>query len=724
MILEQSSANWKLINYRVIDDLISAEFLHDLYNRHIPEINSIRFRNTVCIYQGTRFSSYAPEEEWKMVREVLGYRFYVLDSNLINGIRKYIKRPKEELLNLLNNLDDYDKSNQVGLIYKLMDLHYTSLGQIYGINLVQIEQALEYGIGKYLKDRYNVEKCDLILSGLLNPKEYTTAVKLEIDALELSIKVTEKLIDEDEAEKTYDKKYGNIKNGYGTINDDDTNKIKKLCAMDIKTRKEKVASLKNKSGNNSTEILDTIKTDTNLKVLLGLAEDIGTLRDSNKALMGRVSAKRNELLELIAKGSNITRKDISRYSLNDLYKLVNENKKLSKDDLNERWNFVSFVRKEQFMVGQASKQMYTDILKKDKYNKSKAVNGVCASAGTIVGRVRIINKSDDCKNISSKDIIVVKGTDFDMMDGLLQCGGIITEEGGILSHASVLARELKKPCLINVVNATELFFDNQLIKLDASNGSIELIEDLPYCKSIQKVIELKDADDNKVVGNKAANLNKCYKLGFNVLDGVVFPFDVKEIDLSLTRDILNIFMSQYKYTGTLIVRSSSTIEDTENNSMAGVFMSDISDFNEYDLLDSLKRVRNSNNSKIVTDYVDEKNGLSIIIQPYLTQDYGGVAFSINPINLNKDEMVIEYSKGGSHYVTEGKKSKIIKVNKNKAESQNYGNEMSDNIKNLIRTVLSIEEKFKFPVDIEWGMKNNKLYILQVRPIVLKKEIYK
>lgn len=45
---------------------------------------------------------------------------------------------------------------------------------------------------------------------------------------------------------------------------------------------------------------------------------------------------------------------------------------------------------------------------------------------------------------------------------------------------------------------------------------------------------------------------------------------------------------------------------------------------------------------------------------------------------------------------------------------------------IMKDSKSFEKKLKnkFPVDIEWGMKNNKLYILQVKPIVLKKEIYK
>lgn len=52
------------------------------------------------------------------------------------------------------------------------------------------------------------------------------------------------------------------------------------------------------------------------------------------------------------------------------------------------------------------------------------------------------------------------------------CSGIITEEGGLLSHASVVSRELKKPCLIGVVNATKLLKIGDSIGLDATEGKI------------------------------------------------------------------------------------------------------------------------------------------------------------------------------------------------------------------------------------------------------------
>lgn len=97
--------SWRLINYRSINDVVSAEFLHELYNRYLPIINPVRFRNTICIYKGTEFYSYAPKKEWDMLEKILGARLYHNEADLVYKLRGYIGLEKKELHHLLNELE-------------------------------------------------------------------------------------------------------------------------------------------------------------------------------------------------------------------------------------------------------------------------------------------------------------------------------------------------------------------------------------------------------------------------------------------------------------------------------------------------------------------------------------------------------------------------------------------------------------------------------------------
>lgn len=53
---------------------------------------------------------------------------------------------------------------------------------------------------------------------------------------------------------------------------------------------------------------------------------------------------------------------------------------------------------------------------------------------------------------------------------LRDCAGLICDGGGVLSHASILCRELHLPCIVGTGHATELFVDGDEIRLDASAG--------------------------------------------------------------------------------------------------------------------------------------------------------------------------------------------------------------------------------------------------------------
>ena len=53
---------------------------------------------------------------------------------------------------------------------------------------------------------------------------------------------------------------------------------------------------------------------------------------------------------------------------------------------------------------------------------------------------------------------------------------IVTDEGGILSHAAIIAREMKKPCIIGTKIATKVFKDGDLVEVDANKGVVRKIE--------------------------------------------------------------------------------------------------------------------------------------------------------------------------------------------------------------------------------------------------------
>jgi len=109
----------------------------------------------------------------------------------------------------------------------------------------------------------------------------------------------------------------------------------------------------------------------------------------------------------------------------------------------------------------------------DHAGSENVVSGQVASVGKVSGRVRIVADEDVEKvNLSLDEILVCDMTTPEYFNIMQQAGGVITNSGGALSHAGIVAREMGKPCIVGTDNATEVLQEGEMIELDAENGVV------------------------------------------------------------------------------------------------------------------------------------------------------------------------------------------------------------------------------------------------------------
>ncbi|MGQ3412011.1 phosphoenolpyruvate synthase [Natrinema sp. LN54] len=100
------------------------------------------------------------------------------------------------------------------------------------------------------------------------------------------------------------------------------------------------------------------------------------------------------------------------------------------------------------------------------------VDGLGSSPGTVSGPARIVTKLDDLAKVGEGDIIVTEMTMPDMVPAMKRASGIITDEGGMTSHAAIVSRELGVPAIVGTTNATTVLEDGQVVTLDGDKGSV------------------------------------------------------------------------------------------------------------------------------------------------------------------------------------------------------------------------------------------------------------
>ena len=100
------------------------------------------------------------------------------------------------------------------------------------------------------------------------------------------------------------------------------------------------------------------------------------------------------------------------------------------------------------------------------------VEGLGASPGTAAGTVRFIKQIDETDRVTGDDILVTSVTTPDMVPAMQRAAAVITDEGGMTSHAAIVSRELGVPSVVGATNATEILNDGQEVTVDGEKGVI------------------------------------------------------------------------------------------------------------------------------------------------------------------------------------------------------------------------------------------------------------
>jgi phosphohistidine swiveling domain-containing protein len=103
--------------------------------------------------------------------------------------------------------------------------------------------------------------------------------------------------------------------------------------------------------------------------------------------------------------------------------------------------------------------------------------GIGVSLGKVSGKAKICYSSSDAiKKIEKGDILVASMTLPDYVPAMKKAAAIVTDEGGVTSHAAIVSRELGIPCVSGTKIATRVLKDNDFIEVNANHGRVKILK--------------------------------------------------------------------------------------------------------------------------------------------------------------------------------------------------------------------------------------------------------
>ncbi len=263
----------------------------------------------------------------------------------------------------------------------------------------------------------------------------------------------------------------------------------------------------------------------------------------------------------------------------------------------------------------------------------------------------------------------------------------------------------------------------------------------------QLLVRLRDASDISIVGGKASALGTMLRTGFRVPDGFVLP--AKAFN-KMTPQLENVLMHSFDELDArfVAVRSSAINEDGIDAAWAGqldTFLNCIRN----ELVQKVKSCWKSVNTERAQSYALQKgiksSRIAVIVQEMIDSDISGVAFSAHPVSGNEALVVIEAGLGLGEAVVSGEitpdtyivnkedgqlaekhvaMQKRMRIKSEAGENiwEDVGDKGSaqklsaEQIDDVYKLTVKLEKFFAYPVDVEWAIKGNTLYVLQCRPI--------
>jgi len=120
-----------------------------------------------------------------------------------------------------------------------------------------------------------------------------------------------------------------------------------------------------------------------------------------------------------------------------------------------------------------SEKEFTDVVKKVQSEESgETIVGTVACKGITEGVVHIIRNKADLNEFQKGEILVAEKTQPQYVMAMTKANAIVTDVGGVTSHAAIIAREFGIPSIVGTKNATKLLKNGDRIKVDANTGKI------------------------------------------------------------------------------------------------------------------------------------------------------------------------------------------------------------------------------------------------------------
>ncbi|MBU0472207.1 MAG: hypothetical protein KKF89_01045 [Nanoarchaeota archaeon] len=398
------------------------------------------------------------------------------DNNKLSKYLKFVKKNNFELIKEIKGLLTQKNLSEKVFIkkYESCMIRLECLLASYDLSRPEFFVSVEKEVKDNLKNKILEGDLNEIFTLLTTNTKRTLLNQEELDRLDIALRIHK-----------HQQKYGWI----GTSESEepwDVEHFKLQLDEDLKLSFEelikKISDKEHHEANTEQkqkELAKRLKISKSTNSLLEIIKTFSHLRLNTRLKWVRAGYLMRFVFKEIEKRTSVNSKNLEKYTLDEMMNLLENNVRVSSEELDARDDYAFLLVDDElnFFRGKEVKLLEEEQIEKVDYSIIKEVRGMVANSGKVTGKVRVINalteNQDKAINDMKQGEVLVTGmTRPHLIVAMKKASAIVTDEGGITSHAAIISRELGKPCIIGTKIATKVFKDGDLVEVDGSKGLV------------------------------------------------------------------------------------------------------------------------------------------------------------------------------------------------------------------------------------------------------------
>lgn len=210
----------------------------------------------------------------------------------------------------------------------------------------------------------------------------------------------------------------------------------------------------------------------NLRLIIKSSRELLFIyHEKKKATLSRVNIYIRRVIEAGFPQKSVQEiRQIFQLSPSEIVNLLKGEQIKNLEKRSSAWTYV--IGNEQIKTGDKKYLRWLEVSPKTKAN---ILRGTPASPGVVEGRANQVLDIGQIKNFPMGDILVAPQTNVNYLPILRKAKAVLTEIGGLTSHAAIVSRELHIPCIVGIPNLLTLIKDGSMVKVNAKEGTITVL---------------------------------------------------------------------------------------------------------------------------------------------------------------------------------------------------------------------------------------------------------